>query len=824
MTLEDNIQLPENFEFNGTYFRWGNKDAFWAIGNKWEFKKNEYKFISYGNWRENSKFIWKSYASENSAHFQRQEATIREDIQKKFQAEAELKHAECARKWQPRWKMMPEKSSVHPYLKNKSITDNFSARTESGTLYIDAMNVEGFTGLQMIFPTTDPTTDNKYIKRFTTGIRKKGSFHCLPSKQAVLSSEVVYITEGFATACSVYMATNIPVVVSFDSGNMLPALRSLREIHSECKIIIAADDDKNKVGQKAAQLCKKSNNNVAVRYPKFKFKDDSQTDFNDLHQAEGLEAVSAQLSYTEDEFIEVRSLGYMDGTYFYSSSINGQIVELSPGQHTDHYLYQLAPKDYWDRKFGFNDHTGKLKIDWSAVSSELKKQCHARGMFNPENIRGRGVWKDGINFVINDGQELYGVPEKTQYHYQKLVPVEYKTDNAITDSEIHQLLNGFRLINFKNPNDYINLAGWYIQAHIFACLPWRFHLWLTGAKGNGKSTVLSWINDALPFAVYTTSATAAGIRQALKNDAFPTIFDESESSEAVRQNIELARQMSTNSGARVFRGTSSGNGITSNTQTIFLFGSIQVEELSSADASRIFISEIMPSKGQSPENYALMQESFMNLIQNKARIFARVYKSLPSIIRSREVIRGCLMSQGVEARMADQLSSMAACFWVFISTEAITTDQAMDLIEKFELIDNEYQEANEINDAEACMHDLLTTPLDNKNRTLSFCIAVLMGRSPIVPPGLPPGIHEQNHPDEIQQLLAVHGIRLMEDNKTLFLAANCAELKKKMTRFKDYLRILRRDPTYFVCNSKQRIKGYSTGSVKGSFVRLPAES
>lgn len=820
ITLEDNIQLPENFEFNGTYFRWGAKDEFWASGHRWEYKSNEYKIIHYGNWRHNSKFTWKSYAAENSAYFKRQEKAILEDIQKKFQEEAEIKHAECIRKWLPRWKMMPEKSSVHPYLSNKSITDNFSSRTERGTLYIDAMNAEGFTGMQMIF---SPENNNVHIKRFTTGIRKKGSFHCLPSKQAVLSSEFIYVTEGFATACSVYMATNIPVVVAFDSGNMLPAIRSLREIHSECKIVIAADDDKNKVGQKAAQLCKKSNNNIAVRYPKPKFKDDSITDFNDLHCAEGIESVTSQLSFNEDEFIEVRPLGYMDGVYFYSSSINGQIVELSPGQHTDHYLYQLAPKDYWDRKFGFNDDKGKMKVDWSLVSSELKKQCHAKGLFDPDNIRGRGVWNDNGRFVINNGQSLINEPEYTKYHYQKLVAVEYQADNSATDEEMASYLNGFKLLMFKNPNEFIYLASWYIQAQIFACLPWRFHLWLTGSKGNGKSTVLSWVNDALPAAVYTTNATGAGVRQELKNDAFPTIFDESESSGAVRQNIELARQMSTNSGAKVLRGTPGGVGINHNTQTIFLFGSIQVEELSAADASRIFVSELLPTKDQSHADRDAIMNSFLSLAENKTKVFARIYKSLPSILRSRDTFKQILMLKGMEARLADQMSSMAACLWVWKSTEPITPERAEYVIDKYELLDNDYQDDNKVNDAEACMHAILTVPLDNKNRNLSFCIAVLMGRSPIVPPGLQPGIHEQNHPDEIEQLLAVHGIKYHAVEGAIFLAAKCDELKKKLPGFKDYCRVLERDARYFVRRDRERIKGFSTGRPHGIIVRLPVE-
>lgn len=75
--------------------------------------------------------------------------------------------------------------------------------------------------------------------------RKSGCFHLICS---VEDSDVLAVAEGYATAATVHMATEWPVVVAVDSGNLLPVARTLRELYPQVRLVIAGDDDPTKPG------------------------------------------------------------------------------------------------------------------------------------------------------------------------------------------------------------------------------------------------------------------------------------------------------------------------------------------------------------------------------------------------------------------------------------------------------------------------------------------------------------------------------------------------------------------------------------------------
>lgn len=75
--------------------------------------------------------------------------------------------------------------------------------------------------------------------------RKSGCFHLVCS---VEDSDVLAVAEGYATAATVHMATEWPVVVAVDSGNLLPVARTLRELYPQVRLVIAGDDDPTKPG------------------------------------------------------------------------------------------------------------------------------------------------------------------------------------------------------------------------------------------------------------------------------------------------------------------------------------------------------------------------------------------------------------------------------------------------------------------------------------------------------------------------------------------------------------------------------------------------
>ena len=127
-------------------------------------------------------------------------------------------------------------------------------------------------------------------KRFLTDGRKKGCYFSIGQPQ-----DVIYICEGYATGSSIYEATGGAVAVAFDAGNIKAVAETIRAKNPTIKLVLCADDDENKTGitkaNEAALLV-----SAYVALPDFgENKTDKATDFNDLHQLKGLEAVKLQL-------------------------------------------------------------------------------------------------------------------------------------------------------------------------------------------------------------------------------------------------------------------------------------------------------------------------------------------------------------------------------------------------------------------------------------------------------------------------------------------------------------------------------------------------
>jgi putative DNA primase/helicase len=143
-------------------------------------------------------------------------------------------------------------------------------------------------------------------KRFLPGTTKKGHFHLIGKP-----NRIIFIAEGYATAASIHQATGKAVVVAFDAGNLKPVAEAVKADWPEVEIIIAAGNDQLKDDNpgitKAKEAARAVGGKMAI--PKFQNTDSKPTDFNDLHQAEGLAAVRQQLEEAEDhEAVKQRNI------------------------------------------------------------------------------------------------------------------------------------------------------------------------------------------------------------------------------------------------------------------------------------------------------------------------------------------------------------------------------------------------------------------------------------------------------------------------------------------------------------------------------------
>lgn len=133
-------------------------------------------------------------------------------------------------------------------------------------------------------------------KRFLSGGEKKGCYYPIPAKDGGNDGPLL-IGEGVATVLSCCMATGYAGLVAFDAYNLLPVAQVAREKYAEWEIIICADNDLNNKkldgspdnpGKNEAEAAAQA---VGAKLALCPSVGGQNTDFNDLHVAEGLERV-----------------------------------------------------------------------------------------------------------------------------------------------------------------------------------------------------------------------------------------------------------------------------------------------------------------------------------------------------------------------------------------------------------------------------------------------------------------------------------------------------------------------------------------------------
>jgi phage/plasmid primase-like uncharacterized protein len=192
-------------------------------------------------------------------------------------------------------KLLPVESST-PYLTAKGIKAHAGILTDqAGKTHIPAYDVDGKQW-------TMQTISKDGVKRFERGGRKEGCFHVVGGQEKLKDSDVILISEGYATAASVSEATGRPAVAAFDAGNLKAVALALRERYPEKTILICGDDDRHNEknpGRVKAEAAALAVNGKAV-FPTFAPEENTKafTDFNDLNKsALGKAAISQQIEH-----------------------------------------------------------------------------------------------------------------------------------------------------------------------------------------------------------------------------------------------------------------------------------------------------------------------------------------------------------------------------------------------------------------------------------------------------------------------------------------------------------------------------------------------
>lgn len=219
--------------------------------------------------------------SERQAYRERMDALRRDHEAEKIAGQ--LLAAQAAR---VRWEEAKPASDEHPYLRAKGVGAHGLRVDRAGALLAPVRDVAGrMCSIQRILPDG--------AKFFEPKGRTRGCFYTLAEPHEPVGRMVV--CEGFATGATVREESGDAVAVAFNSGNLLPVARALRDAFPLLDLVIAADDDWQTEGNPGLTAAREAARLTGARLavPDFTglHRGPRDTDFNDLRRLAGMAEV-----------------------------------------------------------------------------------------------------------------------------------------------------------------------------------------------------------------------------------------------------------------------------------------------------------------------------------------------------------------------------------------------------------------------------------------------------------------------------------------------------------------------------------------------------
>lgn len=392
-------------------------------------------------------------------------------------------------------------------------------------------------------------------------------------------------------------------------------------------------------------------------------------------------------------------LGWDDGAGFYLPRGFRQVVRIPASSHTRLQLLTLAPLGWWSEAFPDEKHRPG-RADWDMAADSLIRQAQAKGVFDRKKVRGRGAWFDAGRSVVHGGDRLVVDGEETdlesidsEYIYPMAKPMKVSTAEPLHNSR--DLINICDMVRWEDPIAGRLLAGWCFLAPICGAIDWRPHLWLSGPAGSGKSTVMYRIMKPVLADMCIHAAgdtTEAGLRQRLKQDALPVMFDEFErerekAAKRAEDVLALVRQSSSDTGAEIIKGGANGSDDSYLIRSMFAFASINVSMSGMADESRITVLSMKGSseyERQTPEMIAHWQQ-LSEMIRTTLtpdyirKLQARAITMIPTIRENIRVFSDAVAESPALGgkRLGDQVGTLLAGAYSLCRREPITLDGAL---------------------------------------------------------------------------------------------------------------------------------------------------
>lgn len=242
---------------------------------------------AFGCWRSGLSQTWCSKdtqamtQAERSAHQQRMQA-----IAQQREADKAQRQHDAATAAAQRWEAALPAPADHPYLAKKGVHAHGTRVESDGFLIVPMRDTNGkLWNIERINPA------NFKDKKGLLGGRRTGLYYSIGKPKGVL-----IVCEGFATGASIHEATGDAVAVAFNAGNLREVAQALHSKYPKLRLILAADDDAFTDGNPGITKATEAAKAVGGYLTKPDFgeqRSETETDFNDLHQQAGLDAVKA---------------------------------------------------------------------------------------------------------------------------------------------------------------------------------------------------------------------------------------------------------------------------------------------------------------------------------------------------------------------------------------------------------------------------------------------------------------------------------------------------------------------------------------------------
>ena len=273
--------IGDVFRFPDAHDKQG-KQSGWAVYYEYTTEEDIIGICVFGSWRgDPEKVVWSNKRPDHMTTHEKAEFNQRIEHAKAIvDAARKVQHDKAAQECADIWAGAAHFDAT-PYTLRKGIVPKGAKLHNNTSVLLPIFGPAGIMSLQYI------NQDGE--KKFHTGGKVSGGYMVIEGE-----GDAAYVTEGWATACTIHEATGATVYVAYTAGNLSNTVAVARE---EYRTIIAADDDRftpGNPGMKAARSAADMHS-CEVVCPSFKSETEG-TDFNDMHAQMGIGAVSELLS------------------------------------------------------------------------------------------------------------------------------------------------------------------------------------------------------------------------------------------------------------------------------------------------------------------------------------------------------------------------------------------------------------------------------------------------------------------------------------------------------------------------------------------------